>query len=189
MRLVPLVRVSIPALFAAMTVACQPPAPAVVQGPRGEGAALAPAVPTPPTRPARAGAPEPSREGWNRAQIDWISYDAAIARARTEHKPIVLVMHADWCPHCHNYAHVFEDPRIVEQSRHMLMVLLDVDESPQVANRFQIDGGYVPRTYFVGADGNAMADIDAHRPQFRYFFDERNPTSLLGGMQAALARR
>jgi uncharacterized protein YyaL (SSP411 family) len=134
-------------------------------------------------------AAQPSLEGWNRAQIDWVTYDQAIARARTEHKPICVVMHADWCPHCHNYAHVFEDPRVVARAREMLMVLLNVDEQPQVASRFQLDGPYVPRTYFLAPDGNAMADIDAHRPQYRYFFAERDPSSILGAMEAALARR
>jgi protein-disulfide reductase (glutathione) len=98
-------------------------------------------------------------------------------------------MHADWCPHCRNYSHVFEDPRIVARARQMEMVRVNVDHEPDVANRFQLDGTYVPRTYFVAADGTPINEIDAHRPRYRYFYDERDPGSLLAAMDAALARR
>jgi protein-disulfide reductase (glutathione) len=136
---------------------------------------------------ARPVAGEPSREGWNDAQIDWISHEDAMARARRDGRPVMVVMHADWCGHCRNYAHVFEDARIVERSRRMLMVRLDVDAEPELASRYARDGTYVPRTYFVGADGRIL-DVDARRPRYQHFFDENDPASLLAGMDAALAR-
>jgi thiol:disulfide interchange protein len=132
-------------------------------------------------------AAEPSREGWNDAQIEWVSHEDAMARARREGRPMMVVMHADWCGHCRNYAHVFEDARIVERSRRMLMVRLDVDDEPELAARYAADGTYVPRTYFVGADG-AVLDVGASNPRYRHFFDEHDPSSLLAGMDAALTR-
>jgi thioredoxin-like negative regulator of GroEL len=143
----------------------------------------------PPAANARPMAAEPSRDGWNDAQIEWQSFESGMARARAEHKPVCLVMHADWCPHCRNYSHVFEDPRIVARARSMVMVRVNVDHAPDVANRYQLDGTYVPRTYFLAQDGTPMADIDVHRPQFRYFFDEHQPESLLAAMDAAAQRR
>jgi len=138
-----------------------------------------------PAEPVRAA--EPSREGWNDAQIAWVSHEDALRRARSEGRPVLVVMHADWCSHCRNYAHVFEDARIVERARRILMVRLDVDAEPELAARYTADGTYVPRTYFLGADGQIL-DLDANRPRYRYFFDEHDPSSLLAGMDAALAR-
>lgn len=83
---------------------------------------------------------------------------------------------------------VFEDPRIVERSRSFVMVHLDTDEHPSIASRYQVDGQYVPRTFFLNSEGNPLNDIDAHRTQYRYFFDEHNPASLLGEMETAVQR-
>ncbi len=154
--------------------------------PRFRGAARTRAA-EPAAATARPRAPEPSREGWNVAQIDWVSHDDALRRARLEGRTVCVVMHADWCGHCRNYAHVFEDPRIVDRSERLLMVRVDVDAEPEIASRYAADGGYVPRTYFLAPDGSVL-DIDAHRERYRHFFDEHDPSSLLAGMDAALAR-
>jgi hypothetical protein len=47
------------------------------------------------------------------------------------------------------------------------------------------DGEYIPRTYFLGADGKVDESIHAPRAQFKYFYDETNPASLLAGMEEA----
>lgn len=165
----------VPAPAAAPTQAPDPvPAPAV-----GVVGAPAPSAPI---------AGEPSRDGWNTAQIAWLPYEAGLARARAENRPIVLVMHAGWCGHCRTYSHVFEDPRIVERARSLVMVRIDTDAEPDIARRYQIDGGYVPRTFFLAPDGTVRAEIDARRPQYRYFFDESDPSSLLAAMDIALGR-
>jgi thioredoxin-like negative regulator of GroEL len=130
-----------------------------------------------------------STEDWNAAQIAWQTFDTGSARARAEHKPMCLVFFADWCPHCRNYAHVFEDPRVVDRARNMIMVHVNVDEAPDVAARYAIDGAYVPRTYFLSSDGTPIAGIDAQRDRFRYFFDEHDPAGLLTAMASALAPR
>lgn len=132
--------------------------------------------------------PNPTAHGeWNSAQISWLDYDAGLARARAEHKPVCLVMHAAWCPHCRTYARIFDDPRVVAQAQRLVMVRVNVDEAPTIASRYIVDGTYVPRTYFLHPDGTIMERIDAHRPQYRFFFDENDPTSILGGMLAALS--
>jgi thiol:disulfide interchange protein len=135
--------------------------------------------PTPPTAVAHG--------EWNADQIRWLDYDAGLARARAERKPVCLVLHAAWCPHCRTYARVFDDPRVVAQAQRLVMVKVNVDEVPAVAARYAVDGTYVPRTYFLSPDGTILERIDAHRPQYRFFFDESDPGSVLGGMLAALS--
>jgi thiol:disulfide interchange protein len=163
--------------LATLAVACSPTEPTF----RVSASARTPEV------PSFTAAAEPSRDGWNRAQIDWVTHEEAMRRAAVDRQPVCVVMHADWCGHCHNFMHVFEDPRIVERAQRMHMVLLDVDAEPAIASRYATDGGYVPRTYFVEASGSIM-NVDAHRPRFQHFFHESDPTSLLSGMDEALAQ-
>ncbi len=184
-----------PVVFAGLALSvlaagCDPPQPATPRA--GSPAANDPpqgALPAPPTPQSPAGAATAPGAGWNSAQIAWVSYADGLARARAEHKPVCLVFHADWCPHCRSYARVFEDPRVVARARDLVMVRVNVDQAPDVAGRYQLDGPYVPRTYFLSPDGTTLANIDAHRPQFRYFFDEHDPNSVLAGMDAALRAR
>jgi len=181
----------VPIVLAALAVACAPSAPArerpLAAEPAADRAPVAERAPVP-ARPPRPRAPEPSREGWNDAQIDWQPYEEGLARARAEGRPVLLVMHADWCVHCRNYSHVFEDPRIVERSRDLVMIRIDVDDEADAARRYALDGGYVPRTYFLAPDGSTRTDVDARRARFRYFYDENDPGSLLAAMDTVLAR-
>lgn len=144
------------------------------------------AGPAMPARSAFVPADAPSTEGWNDAQIDWVPYETGLAQARASGRPMLLVLTASWCPHCQNYSHVFEDARVVERSRELVMVRVDTDEQREIAARYVVDGGYVPRTYFLAPSGEPLP-IDAQRPRYRYFFDERNPLSILSGMERALA--
>jgi thiol-disulfide isomerase/thioredoxin len=127
-------------------------------------------------------------ETWNAAQIDWQGYEAGLAKAKAEKKPICLVFYTGWCPHCRNYSRVFDDAKIVERAKSFVMIRLNADEHHDIAAKYQPDGGYVPRTFFLSPDGALAADIHAPRPKFLYFFDERNPASLLGGMEEALRK-
>jgi thioredoxin-like negative regulator of GroEL len=124
-------------------------------------------------------------ETWNAQQIDWQGYEAGLARAKAEGKPLCLVLYTNWCPHCRNYSHVFDDPKVVERAKGFVMVRANADEEPELAGKFAKDGGYVPRTFFLAPDGTLAEDIHAPRPKYRYFFDEHNPASLLGGMDEA----
>lgn len=153
-------------------------------------APLAAAEAPPRTEPAKRAPRAPSHHGetWNAAQIEWQTYEAGLARARAEKKPVLLVFYADWCPHCRTYSHVFEDERVVERARDFVMIRANVDDREDLAGRYAKDGGYVPRTYFLAPDGALQEDIHAPRPTYRYFFDERDPGSILAGMTTALER-
>ena len=136
-------------------------------------------------------APTPARaveHGWNDGQIEWLQYDAALARAKEQKKPILLVVYANWCPHCKNYSHVFEDPRVVQRAKDFVMVKVDADDEKGPAAANAIDGGYVPRTFFLGPDGKVDPEIHAPRDKFKFFYDERDPGSILAGMDAASKR-
>jgi thiol-disulfide isomerase/thioredoxin len=135
--------------------------------------------------PAQAQASAPSTGGWNAAQIAWQPYEAGLAQAKAQNKPVCLVFSTTWCPHCKNYSHVFEDPRVVAHARDFVMVHLDSDVQEGIASKYAIDGGYIPRTFFLGPDGKVDPTIHAPRPTSRYFYDEHDPSSLLAAMDTA----
>src|SRR5262245_9209993 len=65
--------------------------------------------------------------------IDWQGYEAGLARAKTERKPVLLVLGADWCKPCHVFAKVFEDARIVAASKDFVVIHVNVDQREDVA--------------------------------------------------------
>lgn len=133
--------------------------------------------------PARAGGPI----DWNDA-IAWKSYDEGVELARAEHRPICLVLYGDWCPHCHNFSRVFHDEKVVRLARRFVMVHADIDRERAVSSRYNPDGGYVPRTFFLTPEGDLRTDIHANRSRFQYFYDESNPAGILRAMEQALKK-
>lgn len=121
---------------------------------------------------------------WNDQQIKWRTYDEGLAEAKKAKKPVMLVFFTEWCPHCKNYSGVFHDPKVVAKSKDFVMVRLDADKNKALSEKYAVDGSYIPRTYFLAPNGT-LSDVHAPREQFKYFYDERNPASILAGMDAA----
>ncbi len=142
--------------------------------------AIAAAVAT--AGPARAGG------DWNDAGVKWMSYEDGLAAAKKESKPICLIVYTEWCPHCANYSGVFHDPKVVEESKKFVMIRIDKDKFPDISRKYAPDGEYIPRTYFLKSDGTLDPEIHAPRDQYKYFYDEHVPGSVLGGMEQALKK-
>jgi hypothetical protein len=131
----------------------------------------------------------PQAAGWNAGEVEWLSFDVATQRARADQSPICLVVYTSWCPHCRNFSHVFEDPRVVERAKRFRMVRVDADQEPAIAGRFVPDGAYIPRTFFLSSDGTLDDAIHLERAKYQYFYDERNPAALVAAMDSALQKR
>lgn len=123
---------------------------------------------------------------WNDAQISWRSYDDGVKEANKSGKPICLIFYTNWCPHCANYSKVFHDPKVVERAKQFVMIRINKDENQELSGKFAPDGQYIPRTYFLSSKGELEASIHAPRDQYKYFYDEKDSASILGGMEAAL---
>jgi uncharacterized protein YyaL (SSP411 family) len=64
--------------------------------------------------------------------------DEAFARARAEHKPILLDIGAVWCHWCHVMdGESYEDPAIAELLNRIYCIKVDRDERPDVDARYQ----------------------------------------------------
>jgi uncharacterized protein YyaL (SSP411 family) len=90
--------------------------------------------------------------------------DAAFARARAEHKPILLDIGAVWCHWCHVMdGESYEDPSLAQiLNRDFVCIKVDRDERPDVDARYQRavqaltgQGGW-PLTAFLTTDGEVF---------------------------------
>ncbi|HVO26048.1 MAG TPA: thioredoxin family protein [Candidatus Margulisiibacteriota bacterium] len=127
-------------------------------------------------------------ENWNDANIKWMSYDEGLAAAKKDHKPICLIFFTTWCPHCKNYSTVFSDPQVVKKAQAFVMIRLDKDKNAEISKKYAPDGEYIPRTYFLSSDGALDPALSETRDQFKYFYNEKDPASLLAGMDRALKK-
>ncbi|HXQ22962.1 MAG TPA: thioredoxin family protein [Candidatus Acidoferrales bacterium] len=144
-------------------------------------AALAAAVLLP--RAAFAGA-----EDWNDANIKWMPYDDGLAAAKKDHKPVCLIFYTTWCPHCANYSKLFSNPDLVKKAQSFVMIRLDKDKNADLSKKYSPDGEYIPRTYFLSADGTLDDSLTETRDQYKYFYGESDPSSILAGMDRALKK-
>jgi thioredoxin family protein len=125
---------------------------------------------------------------WNDKEVAWKGYEAGLAAAKSEKKPICLIFFTEWCPHCANYSVVFHDPKVVAETKKFVMIRLDKDKNAALSQKYAPDGEYIPRTYFLSSAGDLDPSIHAPRDKFQYFYDEKNPDSVLGGMAEALKK-
>ena len=128
-----------------------------------------------------------SAHDWNDKEIAWKGLDDGLALAKKEKKPVCLVFFTEWCPHCKNFSQVFHDPKVVEKSKELVMVHLDKDKNAALSKQYAPDGEYIPRTFFLGPDGK-LSDIHVPRDKYLYFYDEKDPASVLAGMDEALKK-
>ncbi len=68
------------------------------------------------------------------------------------------------------------------------MVRLDKNQHRKLSAEYAPDGEYIPRTFFLSAEGKLDAELKAPRDKYLYFYNEDDPASLLEGMARALAK-
>lgn len=125
---------------------------------------------------------------WNVREVAWVPYEAGLAAGKAQHKPIVLVFYTDWCPHCHNYSRLFHDPELVRLSRQFVMIRVERDGHREISAQYDVDGEYIPRTFFLTPSGSVLTELSSDNDDYRYFMDEHDPTELIALMQRALDR-
>jgi thioredoxin-like negative regulator of GroEL len=135
-------------------------------------------------------AAQPARAAgdWNDANVAWRTYDEGLAASKKDNKPVCLVFYTEWCPHCARYSQIFHDPKVVERSKNFVMIRLDRDKNREINGEFTPDGDYIPRTYFLSPAGTLDRSIQARADQYRYFYSESDPASLLSGMARAMEK-
>ena len=125
---------------------------------------------------------------WNDKAVGWQAYDAGLARAKQDKKPVMLIIYTEWCPHCTNYSKLFHDQAVIDKTRQFVMVRVDKDKQPEISKTHAPDGEYIPRTYFLSSDGVLDPSLAAARDKYRYFYNESDPKDVLAAMDTALAK-
>ncbi|KPA23192.1 hypothetical protein shim_14870 [Shimia sp. SK013] len=123
--------------------------------------------------------------GFNDQDIDWHDLDSGLDAAQATGKPIFLVVHATWCPVCHEYRNVFFHSKIVAQSRNFVFVLVDQDREPNAAARYAPDGAYIPRSMVLDATGTLQTKFNSGFSKHRYFLDPSSHKQLSGVLRKA----
>jgi uncharacterized protein len=82
---------------------------------------------------------------------------AAFARARAEHKPVLLSISASWCESCREMDRTsYADPIIATLiNERFVAIRVDADERPDISERYNL-GGW-PTTAFLTAEGQILA--------------------------------
>jgi len=113
-------------------------------------------APTPPSAVAESAAPLAPVVAWNDMTPD------VFARAKAEHKLVVLDGAAEWCHWCHVMdATTYHDPSVVAVLRDkFIAVKVDVDARPDLAERYG-DWGW-PATVLFSADGDEVGKFKGY---------------------------
>jgi len=119
-------------------------------------------------------------------RIAWRGLDEGLREAAALGRPLMLVVHAAWCPRCKELKRRFFDPALAAASERFIMVNLDQDAQPE-GLRYGPDGQYIPRILFLDPKGQLDATLsNAGRSKYKYFYSHRD--DLVGVMQTALDR-
>ena len=96
--------------------------------------------------------------------IRWASsYEAAIAQAKREGKPVMIDFHAVWCPNCKTMdAKTFPDERVVQATQNFVSVKVDTDKRMDLARKFKVY--YLPTIVWISADGQTLERVETYLP-------------------------
>lgn len=119
------------------------------------------------------GGPEPVSEAPVEAvanhatvEVSWESdMPAALERARTEGKPVLVNFYADWCVWCKRLeSTTLRDAKVASVLQNRVVPLsLDVDgDGKELSNKYQVDG--LPTIIVLDADGRELGRIPGYMP-------------------------
>lgn len=143
-------------------------------------------------REVQARTPEPSSSGKALGvqlpeSVKWHTWEDGLRQARLQGKPMLVLVYADWCPHCRKLAPVFAEPEVVALARQFIMVKQDHDEQPAWLAPFDREyGGYVPRIFFFDSNGKIKAEVTSGHPRYPFFYAAEQPDNLKRSMRRAV---
>jgi len=117
-------------------------------------------------------------------KIAWIyNLDSALTLADQSNKPLMIDFMAVWCPPCKAMEEsTFCDPAVITKSQAFVTVRIDVDQQPDVANKYngnarKYGGKGIPNLLFLSAKEDTLQHIVGYY----------SPADLLAVMDSVLA--
>jgi thiol:disulfide interchange protein len=84
--------------------------------------------------------------------------DDALAKARSDNKPVVIDFSAEWCAPCQRMEKTtFKDERVKALLDRCVFVRIDTDRQPEVAKRMAVEG--LPDIRFALPDGKVVRQL------------------------------
>jgi thiol:disulfide interchange protein DsbD len=97
-------------------------------------------------------------------ELPWLHDEAAaFAKARAEHKGVMIDFGATWCNPCHELEHTFADRDVYTAiTDNFVPLKFDVSDDSAIndARKAKYDAGNLPAVRYVTADGKPLARID-----------------------------
>jgi protein-disulfide reductase (glutathione) len=140
------------------------------------------------TAPAAA-APTHANSGdieWH-GSLDWHTYSEGVALAKQDHKPILLMVYADWCSKCRALVPVFQRDDVRKLVDKMVAVRQDQDDPAPWLSEIAAGDNYVPRIMFLNSDGTPIRKVTSGHPRYPFFYMADQPETLLTSLKQALA--
>jgi thiol:disulfide interchange protein len=120
--------------------------------------------------------------------VKWHTWSEGLSIAGKESKPIMVLVYADWCPHCRELGPVFADPEVEALATHLVMVRQNHDEDPSWLQPYNEKyGGYVPRIFFFDSTGKIRDDLTSGHPRYPYFYAAEASDLLKRSMRRAIS--
>jgi len=92
-----------------------------------------------------------------------VGYDAGLAKAKAEDKPVMLFVTATWCGWCKKLANEsFNDPEIRQLLDKFVLVIVDLDTEGEVAEKLGVQG--VPYIVFESPTGQKLSVTEGYKP-------------------------
>ena len=97
------------------------------------------------------------------AELPWQEdHDAALAQAKKEGKPVVLVLHADWCSFCKKlFSETMPDPRISALRDKFTWIKVNSDKLTEYKNLYGQEG--YPMIVLFKGDGSIAQKLDGYQ--------------------------
>ncbi|KAF7686179.1 anterior gradient protein 2 homolog [Silurus meridionalis] len=128
--------------------------------------------------------PQTLSRGWG-DQLIWAqTYEEALFLARSQNKPLIVILHLDECPHSQALKKAFAEDKEIQKIADDDFILLNlVYETTD--KHLSPDGQYVPRIIFVDPSMTVRADITGRYSNRMYAYEPNDMKLLLNNMLRA----
>ncbi len=107
----------------------------------------------------------------SKKDVVWTTdFDQAMMDAKDANKLVMIEFGATWCKPCKVYeSDVFGTPQFRDKAKDMILVNVDVDQHPELAKLFQVQG--LPNVYIVNGQQQLVGHVMGYRGA-KVLFDE-----------------
>ncbi|XP_060760032.1 anterior gradient protein 2 homolog [Neoarius graeffei] len=128
--------------------------------------------------------PQTLSRGWG-DQLIWAqTYEEALFLARSQNKPLIVILHLEECPHSQALKKAFAEDKEIQKLADEDFILLNLVYET-IDKHLSPDGKYVPRIIFVDPSMTVRADITGRYGNRLYAYEPGDMKLLLNNMLRA----